>query len=184
MPVPCRSVCAAAMVNGEGFSTLTRKHGIKICPSFPCSVEDIGLAVGEKVGHGSIKSAARMNVQQVAFSASLLTGGQEGFTGPFTSDTTLIYKHVVTNIGNAYNSQVWTVGSWKDGEESGGWLVKNSEHVFLTYKQGSGWLTASKAATLLLEVGDVVSVCLATNTRVFDNVNHHITFSGHLLFTM
>lgn len=46
---------------------LTRKHGVKICPSFPCSVEDIGLAVGEKVGHGSIKSAARMNSAVVIF---------------------------------------------------------------------------------------------------------------------
>ncbi|XP_035853760.1 uncharacterized protein LOC118494306 [Sander lucioperca] len=61
-----RSVLVS-MVNGEGFSTLTRKHGIKICPSFPCSVEDISLAVGEKVGHGSIMSAARMNGAVVIF---------------------------------------------------------------------------------------------------------------------
>ncbi|KAI3377311.1 hypothetical protein L3Q82_008523 [Scortum barcoo] len=55
-------VCGAdaMQVNGD-LSKLTRKHGIKISASFPCSVEDIGLAVGEKVGHSSIKSAARMN---------------------------------------------------------------------------------------------------------------------------
>ncbi|KAI3353868.1 hypothetical protein L3Q82_005078 [Scortum barcoo] len=53
-------------VNGE-FTKLTRKHGIKISAGFPCSEEDIGLAVGEKVGHSSIKSAARMNSAVVLF---------------------------------------------------------------------------------------------------------------------
>ncbi|KAM3835935.1 ceramide synthase 2-like [Diretmus argenteus] len=50
-----------------GFNSLTRKHGIKICSSFPCSVEDIGLAVGERVGHSSVKSVARMNSAVVIF---------------------------------------------------------------------------------------------------------------------
>ncbi|KAJ3580763.1 hypothetical protein NHX12_024350, partial [Muraenolepis orangiensis] len=45
------------MVNGD-FAKLTRKHGIKISAGFACTVEEIGLAVGEKVGH---KSLARMN---------------------------------------------------------------------------------------------------------------------------
>ena len=35
--------------------------------SFPCSVESIGLAVGEKVGHSSVVSAARMNSAVVVF---------------------------------------------------------------------------------------------------------------------
>ncbi|KAK9533206.1 hypothetical protein VZT92_008344 [Zoarces viviparus] len=55
------------MVNGESLSHLTRKHGIKISAGFPCSVEDIGLAVGEMVGHSSVKSAARMNSAVVIF---------------------------------------------------------------------------------------------------------------------
>ena len=58
--------CVDAMVNGE-FAQLTRKHGIKVGAGFPCSVEDIGLAVGEVVGHGSVKSAARMNSAVVLF---------------------------------------------------------------------------------------------------------------------
>ena len=55
------------MVNGVTFDHLTRKHGIKVNAGFPCSVEDIGLAVGERVGHGSVRSAARMNSAVVIF---------------------------------------------------------------------------------------------------------------------
>ena len=55
------------MVNGVTFGHLTRKHGFKVNASFPCSVEDIGLAVGEQVGHGSVRSAARMNGAVVIF---------------------------------------------------------------------------------------------------------------------
>ena len=49
------------------FTKLTRKHGVKIAAGFPCTVEEIGLAVGEKVGHSSVKSAARMNSAVVIF---------------------------------------------------------------------------------------------------------------------
>ena len=54
------------MASGN-FKSLTRKHGVKICVSFPCSVESIGLAVGEKVGHSGVVSAARMNSAVVVF---------------------------------------------------------------------------------------------------------------------
>ena len=46
---------------------LTRRHGIKIAPAFPCSVEECSLAVGGLVGHSSVKSAARMNNAVVIF---------------------------------------------------------------------------------------------------------------------
>ncbi|KAJ3581446.1 hypothetical protein NHX12_016631 [Muraenolepis orangiensis] len=54
------------MVNGD-FAKLTRKHGIKISAGMACTVEEMGLAVGEKVGHGSVKSLARMNSAVVIF---------------------------------------------------------------------------------------------------------------------
>ena len=54
------------MLNG-GFAQLTRKHGIKVGAVFPYSVQDFGLAVGEVVGHASVKSAARMNSAVVLF---------------------------------------------------------------------------------------------------------------------
>uniref|UniRef100_A0A8D0CVP0 Cerebellin 10 n=1 Tax=Sander lucioperca TaxID=283035 RepID=A0A8D0CVP0_SANLU len=140
-----------------------------------------------------------MIFRQVAFSASLLAGG-ESVVGPSSSKITLIYKHVITNIGNAYNSTTgmftapvrgvyhfeWTVAANGDNSHaSGAGLVKNSEHVFLAYEyQATGFMSSSKAVALLLEVGDVVFVRMFVNSVVFDNGNHHTTFSGHLLFPM
>uniref|UniRef100_A0A0S7EY72 YTX1 n=1 Tax=Poeciliopsis prolifica TaxID=188132 RepID=A0A0S7EY72_9TELE len=55
------------VVGGGSFSTLTRKNGIKVGAGSPCSVEEVCLAVGEIIGHGNIKSAARMNGAVVLF---------------------------------------------------------------------------------------------------------------------
>ncbi|TDH05322.1 hypothetical protein EPR50_G00143630 [Perca flavescens] len=179
---------SAAQMNGAVVIFLDREEKVN-------QVIEVGITVNEMFVQ---VFPLTQPATKVAFSAALLPGGQTATTGPFSTVTTLIFKHVVTNIGNAYNPNTglftapvrgaynfeWTVGSWQDGEESGGWLVKNSEYVFLAYKRGAGFLSSSKAATLLLQVGDVVSVRLMVNTVVFDNGNHHTTFSGHLLFPM
>ncbi|XP_031160423.2 complement C1q-like protein 4, partial [Sander lucioperca] len=140
-----------------------------------------------------------LSVRQVAFSAGLLVGGDSNI-GPLPSDTTLIYKHVPTNIGNAYNPNTgvftapvrgayhfqWWVGArGGNSHASGAWLVKNSENVFMAWEQQNQHFgCASNGVTLLLEVGDVVFVRLVANTLVYDNAHHHNTFSGHLLFPM
>ncbi|XP_031174426.1 complement C1q-like protein 4 isoform X5 [Sander lucioperca] len=139
-------------------------------------------------------------VRQVAFSASLVAGG-ETTIGPFPTHTTLIYKHVPTNIGNAYNSNTglftaplrgvyhfqWWVGAHGDGgaHASSAGLFKNSDHIFLAWEQQTAHFgTSSNGVTLYLEVGEVVSVRLWANTLAFDNLYHHTTFSGHMLFPM
>ncbi|XP_039671801.1 complement C1q-like protein 4 [Perca fluviatilis] len=145
------------------------------------------------------KLKQQQQVRQVAFSTSLLAGGKSATIGPFPSDYTLIFRHVTTNIGNAYNSNTGLftapvrgayhfelhVGGENGAHASGCWLVKNAENVFIAYEnQVAGFMSSSSGVTLLLEVGDVVFVRMVATTFVFDNGNHHTTFSGHLLFTM
>ncbi len=48
------------------------------------------------------KTSVCLSVKQVAFSASLLASGSETL-GPFNTYTPLVFRYVVTNIGNAYN---------------------------------------------------------------------------------
>lgn len=50
-----------------GLDKLTRRHAVKLSPSVNCTVEECSLAVGEVVGHGSVKSASRMNSAVVIF---------------------------------------------------------------------------------------------------------------------
>ncbi|XP_018522688.1 complement C1q-like protein 2 [Lates calcarifer] len=138
----------------------------------------------------------QLEVRQVAFSVSLLTEGSATL-GPFGTFTTLIFKHVITNIGNAYNPNTgmftapvrgayhfeFYIGT--SGASTAAVLVKNTNHIFATYEhQSSGFGSTAQGASLLLEAGDVVFVRLWVHNTIFDNQNRHTTFSGHLLFTM
>ncbi|XP_042565537.1 complement C1q-like protein 2 isoform X2 [Clupea harengus] len=137
--------------------------------------------------------------RRVSFSASLVASGGENF-GPFSKPTTLIYRHVITNTGNAYNPNtgvfrapvrgvyyfaVIAHGLGHASTPTGVSLHKNEEHVVIAYgHQPSHRVDTSNGASLLLEVGDVVYVKLWPNAWVLDSYNHHTTFSGHLLFPM
>uniref|UniRef100_A0A3P8P0Q2 C1q domain-containing protein n=2 Tax=Astatotilapia calliptera TaxID=8154 RepID=A0A3P8P0Q2_ASTCA len=138
-------------------------------------------------------------VKQVAFSASLLAEGG-GITGPFNTHTTLVFKHLVTNIGNAYNPHTGIFTAPVRGAYHFEWYVcgpgdpvygvavvlfKNGERIFSAWeRQASHFGTASNGASLRLETGDQVFLCLWVSFKIYDNHFHHSTFSGHLLFTM
>ncbi|KAI9528905.1 hypothetical protein NQZ68_015670 [Dissostichus eleginoides] len=138
-------------------------------------------------------------VKQVAFSASLLASGAETI-GPFNTEYNLVFAYVFSNFGNAYNPntgsfiapvrgayhfEFYVCGPGDPSHPSAAVLIKNGERVCIAYEhQPSGWTASSNGATLLLEVGDVVFLRLWINSKIYDDSNHHSTFSGHLLFTM
>ncbi|KAM9729397.1 complement C1q-like protein 4 [Menidia menidia] len=139
----------------------------------------------------------QLEVPQVAFSASLNEQGRH--YGIFNTFTTLVFESVQTNIGNAYNSKtgiftapvkgafhfVWYIYGTGGGQTSGAVLVKNGERTFIAYQHGIHHHgTTSNGVTLLLESGDQVYVQQWPNTQIYDSINRHTTFSGHLLFTV
>uniref|UniRef100_A0A3Q2X674 Cerebellin 10 n=1 Tax=Haplochromis burtoni TaxID=8153 RepID=A0A3Q2X674_HAPBU len=138
-----------------------------------------------------------LSATQVAFSAFLMNQGT-GYTGPFPTLFTLIFKRAVTNIGNAYNPSTgiftapvrgvyhfdWKVYG-KENIQAGALLYRNGEKISTAYElPTSGGVSASNAASLLLQAGDQVSVRLSAYSRIYENPDNHNTFSGHLLFTM
>ncbi|KAM9729390.1 complement C1q-like protein 4 isoform 2-T2 [Menidia menidia] len=139
----------------------------------------------------------QLEVPQVAFSASLSDRSRN--FGLFKTYTTLVFESVQTNIGNAYNSKtgifvapvkgafhfVWYIYGNGGGKNSGASLVKNGERIFIAYQNGIHHHgTTSNGVTLLLESGDQVYVQQWPNTQIYDSINRHTTFSGHLLFTV
>ncbi|KAL4007950.1 hypothetical protein ACER0C_001802 [Sarotherodon galilaeus] len=139
----------------------------------------------------------QLQVKQVAFSVGL-RDQDSGHTGPFNTATTLIFKRVITNIGNAYNPhtgiftapvrgayhfELHIVGA---GDTTMAVSVhKNQSDILIAqsiFKSGAHG--ASNGASLLLEIGDQVYVKLSENSNIFDGLGFHTTFSGHLIFTM
>ncbi|CAM4572187.1 unnamed protein product [Leuciscus chuanchicus] len=135
--------------------------------------------------------------REIAFSASLMQSGS-GDIGPFTTEFTLTYRNVFTNIGNAYNpitgvftaplkgAYMFRVSVFGHGPTSASVaIIKNGEHVVVANAlQAKDRLNSSNGVVLILEVGDVVYVRLWSNRRLFDDQSNHNTFSGFLLFPL
>ncbi|XP_014877557.1 complement C1q-like protein 2 [Poecilia latipinna] len=152
-----------------------------------------------QVQETQVKKLQEQNqAKHLAFSASLLATGQ-GHTGPFNTHINLIFKHVVTNIGNAYNPNTglftapvrgvyhfeFHIYGHGSNNPTSAELVKNRQQIFTAWtSQPAGGQKASNGVSLLLEIGDVVFLRMRANSWVADTAGHHTTFSGHLLFTM
>ncbi|XP_037614983.1 complement C1q-like protein 4 [Sebastes umbrosus] len=130
---------------------------------------------------------------QVIFSAE---AGARGAIGPFHSGTTLIYEHVITNIGNAYNKftgifiapyagvyyfTIFHHAGGNPGTELS--LYKNSQCMVKTQDHPAVHETAhngGNAVFLQLQHGDQVYVRMDANSHVYGS-NYHTTFSGFLV---
>ncbi|KAK2862907.1 hypothetical protein Q5P01_002440 [Channa striata] len=133
---------------------------------------------------------------KVIFSAA---AGGSGTIGPFSKDTTLIYKTVITNIGGAYDSVTGIFNAPVTGVyyfcifyHAGGernsklHLYRNNEVIVITSDHQSNNDTADNggnAVFLQLQQGDRVFVQMVANTRIW-GYEHHTTFSGFLVTQM
>ncbi|KAI4795480.1 hypothetical protein KUCAC02_031382 [Chaenocephalus aceratus] len=134
---------------------------------------------------------------KVAFAASL---GGNGLVKATSGNKNLVYTALLTNVGGAYNANTgeftapirgvyyirFTANAPSNFPMSAV-LYKNDNQIqLIAHEQpgGEGSDTASNGAALMLEAGDRLKMVLWTNTQIWDNSNHHSTFSGFLLFSM
>ncbi|KAG8011561.1 Complement C1q tumor necrosis factor-related protein 3 [Nibea albiflora] len=173
-----------------GCGLVRTQHGAKVK-----TTEDLLQQLTARVEKLERECEAR-GKSQVAFSASLFTSEQETHHGPFNTDTTLVFKKVTTNVGNAYNSitGIFTApikGLYYMrftscvGESSplNTALMKNGENMVAVYDNRGAHASGSNGVTLVLEKGDTVWIALWAQKSVFDQ-SRRTTFSGFLVFPM
>ncbi|GAA6222702.1 cerebellin-2-like [Lates japonicus] len=130
---------------------------------------------------------------KVIFSAE--AGRGDASIGPFNTDTTVIYKKVITNIGNAYSlstgifaapvAGVYYFSIFYHASGSHGSMLrlfKNSEEIVIAHDFQSASDRADNGANavfLQLQQGDQVYVQLAANSHIWGA--SHSTFSGYLV---
>ncbi|XP_034069198.1 complement C1q-like protein 2 [Gymnodraco acuticeps] len=134
---------------------------------------------------------------QVAFSTGLTDAGS---VGPFTTDITLKFSKVFTNIGQAYSPTTgiftapvrgvyyFRINAWEDSGQTwtGVELFHNDQRKmrFNDYNDGGGYVSASNVILLQLEKGDVVYIVLIGNYSIYDDSYNRTIFSGFLLYAL
>ncbi|RXN11844.1 complement C1q subcomponent subunit B-like protein [Labeo rohita] len=133
---------------------------------------------------------------KVAFSAAL---GVHGFFGPVYADTTLVYKNVFMNVGNAYQQTTGIFIApvrgvyyfsffYHCGTQHGTWLnlYRNGKKEAMAgqHKTQHGTpANGGNGSMLLLEKGDRVYIVLQKNSWIWDADNVTV-FSGFLFNAM
>ncbi|XP_031613836.1 complement C1q-like protein 4 [Oreochromis aureus] len=129
---------------------------------------------------------------KVIFSAA---GGRGDIPiGPFNTETTLAFKRVITNIGDAYNEFTGVFIApvagiyyfsifYHSGRNGMLKLYKNNHVIAMTHHyqpEQHGSKNGGNAVFLQMQTGDQVYVCLGANSQVWGS-NYHTTFSGYLV---
>uniref|UniRef100_A0A3B4UUK9 C1q domain-containing protein n=1 Tax=Seriola dumerili TaxID=41447 RepID=A0A3B4UUK9_SERDU len=143
-----------------------------------------------------VEKLERERYYQVAFSASLMTTTDWTSVGPFNTVTTLVFRNVMTNIGNAYNSitgiftaplkglyYIRMTGSVGNSGSVDISLRKNGRSMFGIYNTNEKYSSSSNGMTMVLEAGDQLWVTLWSGNSIFDQ-GQLSTFSGFLICPM
>ncbi|XP_047241272.1 complement C1q tumor necrosis factor-related protein 3-like [Girardinichthys multiradiatus] len=155
-----------------------------------------GMETSLKETENQVLELKKKETFKIAFSAA--TGGG-GPIGPFSTTTTIIYRTVITNVGNAYNQHTGIFAAPVAGVyyftffyHAGGErivslaLVKNNEVIMIAYDHKTshdGADNGGNAAFLQLQQGDQVYMQLSENTHVWGD-SQITTFSGALLYPL
>uniref|UniRef100_A0A3B5R0E8 Cerebellin-1-like n=1 Tax=Xiphophorus maculatus TaxID=8083 RepID=A0A3B5R0E8_XIPMA len=137
----------------------------------------------------------KLKEKQEVMEKSAATGGS-GSIGPFNTDTTIIYRRLIINVGNAYNQHTGIFAAPVPGiyyftffYHAAGTqvvnlsLMKNNEIVVTTYDHKTshdGADNGGNAAFLQLQQGDHVYVRMYANSHIWQT-DYITTFSGVLL---
>lgn len=136
---------------------------------------------------------------KVAFSAALFPS--DAYLEAGEKELNVVFSEILTNVGQAYNSITgffsapvrgvyyfrFTVLDHLTTRSMNIRMVKNESQQIMRLSEadtdGKGtYLTGG--VVLQLEVGDLVNLRLPANQRLYDNANHHSTFTGFLLFPL
>ncbi|XP_036414279.1 complement C1q-like protein 4 [Colossoma macropomum] len=137
--------------------------------------------------------------EKVAFSA-YLHRPLGASVGPFNSNTKLVFDNIITNIGNAYNSitgaftapvrgvyqfDLHIQGKGSSSMSTAVEMLKNGRFIVLAFgHQPEYRVSTSNGVSLLLEVGDIITLSLPAQRNIYGDSYRLTTFSGHLLFPM
>ncbi|KAK1884744.1 Complement C1q-like protein 2 [Dissostichus eleginoides] len=140
------------------------------------------------------ETGMRLSGTKVAFSAALSSGK----FGPYNTETTLVYRRSITDLGGDYSSNTgvftapvrgayyfrFTAMNNKQGENMAVNLYHDNQRIIHNSKQTDGNTFISNAAVLHLNQGDEVYMRLHENCGLFENNDTYNTFSGFLLYSM
>ncbi|XP_027014259.2 cerebellin 17 [Tachysurus fulvidraco] len=144
---------------------------------------------------GNIKHE-HANRAKVAFSAG---SGYEGDFGPFNTDVNMVFRNVLTNLGNAYSPNTgvfrapvkgiyhftFTVFGLRNKNFIGAKFFKNANLYFQAHDVPQGHHeSVTRSINLLLEQGDEVYLKLQANYQLYDDGNLYNSFDGFLLYPL